>query len=737
MCEPVLSAKNLTLLLLASTALLPSGRAVAQQQPPTSDQRTSTLQEVVVTAERRPESIQKVPINVTAFSAQQLVKAGVEDTADLVKLTPGLEMGGEGRSVTLRGVGRNAFTAGSDSAVAFYVDDVYHGSAIGLPTDLDSVQDIEVLKGPQGTLFGRNATGGLISLKTRTPQAAPELDMKVGYESYNTTDDSLYATGGLTNNLRASLSANVHYQGDGYGRNLATGLRVDATRYYQFRGKLLWEPTTADRITFEGEYFRDTSDDQVTTIAPGTVGSTGAIYPGSIYNIEWPITPHFGTETYGGNINWEHDFNAALTFKSVTAYGNVFYNLDNYNEISGPTPIETANVDEKEWTFQQELLLQGKTSRLNYTFGAFYYTDGTKENLDIYFPDQDAAHLTIHIPAITGLNSYSAFGQVDYKITDRDTLTLGGRFTDDRISIKGGETINAPPAFAGAAASNYQVFTWRGAFKHEFSDTLMAYVSANKGYNSPTYNAAAPVSGLPPPASPISPPVRPEYLYAYEGGMKGTFLDGHLRVDGSGYYYNYSDLQVQVYRDGATLLLNAAKARIYGADLEVDANIPVALGDLEVRGSASLLHSEYNSFPVCTIFTPNPAGGGIQNQNGVCTGNHLVDAAPFQLTINPYYTVPLDRIGGRGGEIEFGVTYYHSDGYFYDIGNVERQRPYDLVDAEVSFLFSDRRARLQFYVQNLTDARVPTSLLGQASEFHIGARLAPRLFGVRLNYKWK
>jgi iron complex outermembrane receptor protein len=744
----------------ARTQDSPSG---APAPPPGSNAETGqntsrqgTVQEVVVTARRRAEPLQKVPINVSAFNAEQLSRALIQRTDDLTKVTPGLNFfnGGVGTAtIFIRGVGKGNTIAGAEASVPFYVDDVYYAGGPGLLASLDNVQQVEVLKGPQGTLFGRNATGGLISVTTQVPSATPRVDVKVGYESYNTTDDSLYVTGPLTNNLFGSISAHMHYQADGYGKNLELNETHNYIRYYNFRGRLLWTPTSSDYVNLAADYYKDTSDfGNNLGILPGTLSATGGTASSNPFDVTLPRKPNPSASSYGGSLRWEHDFDNNLVFKSITAYRQAFYENLNLPEVPGPIDFGVVNAVEENWSFQQEFLLQGKMGPLNYTAGLFYITTVNKQPLTVSIPAFDIFE---SIPSTTGLNSYAAFAQVDYRFTDRDTLTLGGRYTTDHQRITAQMlVVGAPPVGPFAGHHAFDDFTWHAALKHEFTNKVMAYVSASKGYNSGVYNSGGAIGPkVDPSGNPIldmngnpipilNPPVRPEILYAYEGGLKSTLFNDHLQLNADAFYYDYSNLQVQGFTPAVTVLSNAAKAQIYGGEISAVAKVPVAAGELELRADASFLEDKYVKYPGCTIDSPfasppAPPGtvvpGSNENPNGDCSGKQLPNTPRFTFSFSPYYTIPIQQFGGT---LALSMTYYHSSGFWYDPFNVEKQGPYDTLDADIAYSFPDGRTRLRFYAANLTNAVVRTSVNESQVGFFVQALNPPRVFGVQVEYNW-
>ena len=237
----------------AASGLLGVGTALAQDA---ADSNAGGLEEVIVAAQRRAESAQSVPISITALSGEQLEAAGVGSLPDIARVTPGLQFQAVGAvSVPfLRGVGSAVTSSGAESTVALFVDGVYMSAQPSSLTSLANVDSIEVDKGPQGTLFGRNATGGVIQIRTRRPSQDPRVEVNLGYGNYQTGDATVYSTTGVTSTLAADLALSYHDQSQGYGTNLFAGSEVYKGYDYVARSKWLWTPSDATEVTLIGDW---------------------------------------------------------------------------------------------------------------------------------------------------------------------------------------------------------------------------------------------------------------------------------------------------------------------------------------------------------------------------------------------------------------------------------------------------------------------------------------------------
>ena len=272
---------------------------------------SATLGEIVVTANRRAENLQNVPITVSAVSGAGLVNAGVSSILDLKSAVPGANVVNSNGFINahLRGVGSSNPGPSIESPVAVYVDGVYYSSTLGVDLDLVDVQQLEVLKGPQGTLFGRNATGGLIQVTTKDPTQTPTLDVDGSYGNYNIGKADLYVAGGLMNNLAGSLSATASHQGDGYGKDFYTGKDTYKTDIdLQLRSKLLWTPLQGTRVTTIFDYSQ-VRNDATFRLEPGSVpgGLSGPAYGGNIYDNDNNTSAQRFVKTGGASIKLDQD----------------------------------------------------------------------------------------------------------------------------------------------------------------------------------------------------------------------------------------------------------------------------------------------------------------------------------------------------------------------------------------------------------------------------------------------
>ena len=289
-----------------------SVRAPTQRPLPQSPD-VGTIETIVVTAQKRNESLQSVPITIDTVTAEGAANANITSVADLGRIAPGLEVNTQTVSTVfyLRGVGSANTVPGIENAVAEFIDGVYIPTMAGVQFSFSDIDRIEVLKGPQGTLYGRNATGGAINIITLDPSQTPHVDGYVGYGNLQTVESNVYATGGLTEHVAANLAVHYDDQAQGAGVNLVTGAQALQKREYGIRGKVLWTPTDLTRITLSADYSYDWNS-YASSYRPavGTIrvydGFTN--FPGTLWDISSNLNTFSTTTQYGTSLKIEQDF---------------------------------------------------------------------------------------------------------------------------------------------------------------------------------------------------------------------------------------------------------------------------------------------------------------------------------------------------------------------------------------------------------------------------------------------
>lgn len=679
--------KSAVLVLSGMTA----STGVAAQAPEQREAAANqvTLEQVIVSAQRRTESAQDVPISISAFSAEQLESAGVDSITEVALITPGLQFQAIGAvSVPfLRGVGATITSVGAEAAVALFVDGVYMSAQGSSLMGLNNVASIEVDKGPQGTLFGRNATGGVIQVNTRRPSHDPTADVSVGYGNYDTTDATFYGSTGISDSLAADLALSYHDQGDGYGTNLFDGSDVYNGYDYSARTKWLWTPTDGSEVTFIADWSKLRSETGFATRLPrnGELGLDqrgrgGFQYSGGFYDVNLDYPSGNVTETKGGSVDWQQQF-GALNLRSITAYheqdwdGRVDFDL-------GPNHGSHQRLQPTQETISQEFqLLSPQSQQLSWVLGLYYYQDTSG-----YHP----VFIDYPQPNVVGLNdttlssemkteSWAGFGQTTIPLPADSRLTLGVRYTHDQREFRMDQSAPAaPPAnVTQIAEETFPRTTYRVGLDHRFTPDALGYVQFSTGFKSGLYNTTTLQSVPGQPAS-VALLVRPEKIAAYEIGIKSDWLDRRLRLNTAVFYYDYEDQQVNAFIGATRTLLNAASSEIYGLDFEV---VGALSDELTLSWTGSYLHARYDSFPTAPLFVPVPAPGiGNTASPRDAADNDVVNSPEFTSTLAINYGIPAG-----GHRFDLNANAYYNSGFYFDFANTREQDSYTWLNASVKW----------------------------------------------------
>lgn len=742
------------------------------------------LEAIVVTAQRRQEDLQDVPIAVAAVTASTLENTGIDATGDLPQIVPSVQFTRSGPSglFFVRGVGTTNAAAGEEGANAVYVDNVYMADLGQTINYFNNIERIEVLKGPQGTLFGRNATGGLIHVITREPSDDPRMDLELGFGNYDTVNARAYVSGPIAPGVKADLAL-TRYQQDGWGTNLTTGRENKFQRFGGARSKIVIEPADGLKFTLAGDYFKNKDNPVGWRIADGVIGTGGCRGPGAPTTVAVCPNPliaddHDTTsndnsrtiqEIYGGSLTGELDVGFA-TLTSITAYRETTTDSD-FDVDAGPLPLIRIQFLSGLKSFQQEVRLSSNdTEPLSWQIGGFFLD--TKSSNDSFF--SGAAFGTLagqDVQARLDTKSYAVFGEATYSLTPTTKVTGGIRYTADRREfdasqflvtatggrIPGGTVTNPsgqPLTAPGVQNSKlkYNEVTWRLALRQELSDDINVYASANRGFKSGSYSLQ----------NPLNDPYLPQTIMAYEIGVKSELLDRRLRLNLAGFHYKIDDYQVRsaaAANPGSSLVLNAATVKVDGIELEFEA---APTDQLRLFGGVTWLDSRYGTFggpgenfqapivyPVILgqtaattcpaelrgtrnpgVIAPGPWIGGYFTCFGDVSGNKVSNAPEWAATIGATYRVPVHETG----ELRMTALYSYNDGYYFEPDNIAEQKSFSLVNASVEYRPVESFG-IEVWGRNLTDkdyaAQKITTGTGTAQ-----TNAAPRTYGVNLKYSF-
>jgi iron complex outermembrane recepter protein len=665
-----------------------SGAAVVENHP-------GQLNEIVVTSQRRSENLQTIPLSVTAATATELLNEGVTDMAALSQAVPGLSytLGGNSATPFIRGVGTTVNSVGNEASVATYVDGVYISSINAQLFEINNIDRIEVLKGPQGTLFGRNATGGVIQVITKDPSFTPSADIQVGKGNYGTTSGSFYGATGLGGNVAVDLAAYGINQADGWGTDLVTGQPTFTRHDFGARSKLLWIPADGTRILIAADYNRTRNEDGLGPhMVPPGVGIDGVTRYNGFYNTYDDPNDHTDVRQSGLSFNVEQRL-AAARLVNITSWRNVngFALLD-----QDATPLEVVRAPylQHDQTITEEVHLLSKDgASLPWIVGIYYFDDlSSYDPLDLM--GEVAAPLDeVQIWSAQKSRSYAAFGQVTPEIATDTHLTLGARYTKDERAVTGSTlallATRTSTVAAASQSTSWRKPTWRAALDHQFTPNIMGYISFDRGFKSGVYNLL----------SYAAPPVSPEALDAYQLGIKTESADHRVRLNAAAFYYNYKDIQVEEIVTGGIMLVNAAAAEMKGIDVDF-AFLPV--DTFTVRGGFEVMSGHYTNFRNAPFYSPTlgpngePAGGNTQRV-GNATGFDTVRTPKETATVSAVYRVSVPR-----GSLNFVLSDYYNSGFAWDPDNRLRQSSYDVLNAAVEWSAPRNAWGILLWGRNLT-----------------------------------
>ncbi len=727
------------------------------------------LEEVVVSATRRLESTQDIPISVTAFSADTIQELGFTQSFDIASQVPNLQFLGETAStipfIFLRGIGNTSFFSNSINPVALYVDSVYLGQNITQGFQLFDLERVEVLRGPQGTLFGRNTTAGLVHFLTRRPSVKDGVNSRIAITGGNYGQLDVDGAVGFPLGDRAAVRVAAMQQTSGGAYDTVNPQR-DAGKFgdadtHAVRAQLLLSPTDDLDILIRGNWGQDRSE--LNPLKPGYIISPFGVPncpPGAIsgalnngctdpfgfglavdsdyQHVQFTFDPFQKLESKGasGEINWRV---GDYTITSLTAWDKADMTRledDDANVLVILSDTFLANAK----LFSQELRLTSNLKgRLNWILGAYYYTDELDSalhfnNLDLGPPPGSGIPVPLGLAQniLQKTDSWSAFGEFTYELSEKLTARVGLRVTEDKRHVDidtffmNALLLPTTQPISRTVATNATLFPlilptslekdwseWSGRFAldYAFSNDQMMYVSASRGFKGGEFNGGA---LLDPSEATIA---DPEFMNSYELGYKGKQLDGTLQLNITGFYMEYSDQQVLI--SGATpfgllpSLQNAAASTIKGVELESQWQPTdswfVALG-------AAYLDARFDKFI-------DPALGVDRS------GNRLAHAPKLTLNGVVRYTRPL-----ADGSWSTQLDGSWNAEQFFTVENTPalRESAYAVVNGRVSYKFRNDQVELALFVKNILDEEYKatgfdTASAGFGADVYVMGR--PRTFG--------
>ena len=730
-------------------AALAASPALAQttETPPAAPADSASVVEdqgdgdIVVTARRRAESVIDVPIAMSVVTGDQLERTGAVDITALQDKTPNLTLQiARGSNSTLiafsRGVGQQDPLWGFEPGVGLYLDDVYVARPQGAVLDIFDVERVEVLRGPQGTLYGRNTIGGAIKYVTKRLGNDYAATARASYGSYNQFDLVGQVTVPIGDTF-AIGGAIARYKRDGYGTNLTTGADQYDKDVLAARVSAEWTPTDAIFVRVAGDRTLDRSNPRHGTRLVGNGNDPRYAPTGNVYDTRAGIGDRNRVVAQGLSLTGEFSLSDLLTFKSISAYREGATNtVIDFDNTALPTLDVPAEYDDWQFTQELQLLLQGE--RVQGVVGLYYLNADASGAFDTVL---GLANTTTLTSGEVRTKSYAAFGDISFDVTDRLKISGGLRYTkDDKTGtvFRRNYTGIRSPRFGNANAvpglirtdytndRSFDQFTPRVSISYEPRKDLNLYASWGRGFKSGGFDMRGDAVFTPTTVNGYD----PEKITSYEVGMKGAFLDRTLFLNMAGYYSRYTDQQVTIQVPNiaggiASFVDNAGKADIYG--LEIEGRM-VPSRNFSGQVSFGYTNADYKEF--LTFI-----GGGT---TPVDVSNQRVFQNTPEFTAAASFTASTDFAGGSLS-VTPEVT-LRSDYSLFEIPTPALdQDGYALVNASANWISGDGRYRLGMALRNLTDQRYrvggynfPGALFGNSIIGYYGPpRTATATFEVR------
>ena len=745
---------------IAFCALIASGASHAQDAQPTSDEQASasTGNEIVVTAQRREEALEDVPMAITAVSGELLENAGVTSFQDLGAVTAGAQVNFAGAFTqpSVRGV--TTLTNGTtvENNIAVYVDGFYEPNPLVTNIDLPNLASIQVLKGPQGTLYGRNATGGAILINTLQPSDILTGRWEISYGRFNDKRASAYVSGPVSNSVRFGL-AGYYRQSDSYIKLISRTVPGEFAgpaapiRQASVRGKL--EVDLAENLTATlGYNFVHVDDPRANLystfeLRPATIG--GQPFPGPPISITEPGTaatnlPTRGpTEAHQGTLKLAWD----LGIGTLTSYTGYSKSVSDYNYDTDGTYLDLSSSKfiQTQKTFQQAIDLSvNAIGSVDLLVGAMYYRDNSGTDLSSFGSGGNLNFMNF-TDQTTGALAVYADGTIH--LTDALSITAGGRYSWEKkkidfVSVNASGSTRLGPL---SPEDSWSSFTPRASIRYEIAPRTNIYASYTQGFRSGAFASS------PPSLASEYRAVEPEQIKAYEVGFKTA--NSLFRFDIAAFYYDYTNLHVSSNirsplcaplpaqcGTNLTLFQNAPKAEIYGGEAQISAS---PLPNLNVRAGISYLHARYGEFTNATGVGFNPATNtNVPNQTQDWSNQQMTRAPSYSGNVGFDYTMPVGEAKLMiAANANFTDDYVINNPSVYgplagSLANIQRYRQdgYVLVNASATYTFPSG-LYVGVYGRNLTDHRYFITLTG-GSNGNYGSLAEPRTYGAKVGFRY-
>jgi len=671
-------------------------------------------------------NLQQTPISITAFDEYDLDELGSANVKELTHFTPNLSVGQNinNAQIYIRGIGTNSVFTGSDPSVTVHYDGVYLGRFLNAFEDFVDVESIEVLRGPQGTLYGRNSTGGTINIKTRLPSEEFRTKVVTEYGRFNKKKLTANISGPLSEGSLFGSLAVLRNVSDGYVKNINPlgPSDIGDEDASGTEGKLRWLINDTSELIISADYLKTDSTGpphkQTLRLDDGTFNPQNAVVSGR-FEVNIPFKdPQTRQESYGTYVKFISDISPALKFTSITAFRHVEYKefLDaDFSEIDEVI----ADTIERQQQISQEFQLNWNSGDWKGVAGLFYFNEDNRFDGQFLFPPPTALPLDNRVHT----EAYAVFSQATYAFTDALSGTVGLRYSyeekelDGRLDFFDG-VATVIPLFDEQQEDDWDAFTPKVALDYQLNDNTLLFGSISRGFKSGGFNL---VLNQVVPGEDLS--FDPEFVWSYEVGIKTDLLNKRLRLNATAFYYDYADLQLLSFELGqaAATVQNASDATIRGLELEITAT---PSSNWRFDAALAYLDATYNKF----FDSPD---GGVTNVN--LTGNRLNSSPEYSANLTARYFQDLEY-----GTLTYRLNYYWQDEEFYTQFNTDfsGQKSYEIIDASINFTTLDEDWQVMIYGKNLTDEDYFNTTLNFSTVGVSGLVNPRRTYGVRAIYQF-
>jgi iron complex outermembrane receptor protein len=776
-------------------AMTMGGAAFGQSTPPVPAAAAGpeTLDEVIVTAQRSTQNLQDVPISVTALNSNFLVEHDVHSLQDLAGDVPNLVVTNSvsygNAPISIRGVGgpSGGGSLFNEEPVAVYIDGVYVSQLGQAVSDLIDVGDIQVLRGPQGTLYGRNSTAGAVLITTNRPTSEPTADVSVTGSSYDDYRASMDISGPIAGDQLTGRLALGYHDGGNWATNTADNQGIGGSRDFSGRLTLQYKPIDDLTLTLIGDLEASTADPVTFGLAglfPVPTGSVlGTVYVGDPFarrpDYDQALTgDHFYLDTHQFSVSHSGDlaylanyrFASGYTLDSITGYRRfTVRGAQDGDAYPSSAPLDNNFADQKADDVSEELRFSSPTDgALKWSTGVYYEHENDTDDITInsfqggppvfnlLFPPHGPpvavpafaiAGTSANFDGVQSLNAYAIFADGTYKFTDDLALTLGARYSYETkdVSINQLVTTIRPTIIAGpvlsqsscpsvaACSASFSNISPRAVLEYKLTSDSQVYASFSEGYNSGGFNTFGDLTTPDDPSNPLK--TQSEKIDAFEIGTKNSFFDHRLRLNLDGFYYDYSNLQIrQAVYTGGVSLVNVPKAEVKGVELETK-YVPVE--HLTLTGNVSYLDATITQGTLAAL--PTGIGDIIYGQN-LAVGTQNVSGA--QMTRAPHWQVYLAadyRYPTSIGDFDAGANFkYQSSEFFNEVdqsSNIYQGAAWSETAVRLGWTSLDGRLSVAVFGNNIFDNRHLTQVASFVG-FPVGALNTPRVVGLTLTGRY-